>query len=117
MHEHHDGQRFAAGILGGDDVECQAVLAPRLKLAGPDDGVAALLRSAFGERMAVPHTRPRLDRLRRPESQRPDRRAGVRNGTPPVHAVAGETLDGAGGGVCADGVFVHIATVANDAAR
>jgi hypothetical protein len=30
-----------------------------------------------------------------------------------VHAVAGETFNGAGGNGCADGVLVHIPTLAN----
>ncbi len=47
-------------------------------------------------------------------SQRPDRRAGVRNRAPAVNSVAGESLDGARGDGCADGVFVHHPTVANE---
>ena len=70
----------------------------------------------FAEPVAVAHTRPRLHRPRRTEPQGTHRRLGERNGPPPVHAVAGETLDGAGAGRCADDVFVHEPTVSNELA-
>ena len=76
-------------------------------LPTPERRVHALLWSAVPEPVAVAHTRPRLHGPRRLIPQRTHRRLGERNGTPPVHAVAGEALDGSGVDRRADDVFVH----------
>ena len=107
------GSGSRLGRFRCDDIEREAVLAHRLVFADAEHRVAAFLGCAIGEAVAIPHTRPRFGRLRRPKSQRTDRRPGIRDGSPPVHAVAGEAFDGAGGGRHADGVFVHHLTVAN----
>ncbi len=73
--EHHDRQRFPAGDFGCDHVESEAVLAHRLVPADAEHGVATLLRRTVGEAVAVPHARPGLGGLRRPESQRAQRAA------------------------------------------
>ncbi len=91
--EDHDRQRRLCRSLRRRDVERQAVLAHRLILAGGQDRVRALLRRAVAESVAVPNTRPWLDRLRSAQPQPSHRRAGVRNGAPAVHPVAGEALD------------------------
>ncbi|AFC48827.1 hypothetical protein OCO_24640 [Mycobacterium intracellulare MOTT-02] len=57
--------------------------------------------------MAVPHSRPRCRRLRRPEAQVSHRWTGIRDRPPPINPVPGEALDGAGGRVCADSPVMH----------
>lgn len=77
--EHHYRQRLGGWLFGCDDVEGETVLAAGLVPADAHHGVAALLRSTVGKRVAVPYARPGLRWLRRPESQRAHRRPGVRD--------------------------------------
>ena len=114
--ENHDRQRFGGCGFRCDDVEGEAVLAHGLVAADAEQGVTTQLRRAVGEPMAVPHTRPGLGRLGRPEPQRSQRRARVRDGSPAVDPVAGETLDDAAGDAGAHGALVHNPTV-TDMAR
>ena len=107
VHEDHDGQRLGFRRFRCDDIKCETVLPHRLVFTDADHRVATLLRCALGEAVAIPHTSPRLGGLRRPKPQRTNRRPGVRDGPPTVHAVTGEAFDGAGGSSHADGVFVH----------
>ncbi|ABK72787.1 hypothetical protein MSMEG_3849 [Mycolicibacterium smegmatis MC2 155] len=67
--------------------------------------------------MAVAHAGPRLGGLRCPQAQRADGRPGVRDGTPAMYAVSREPLDDPGADLCADGAFVHEATVAESGGR
>src|ERR1700722_18101476 len=113
VHEDHDRKRLALGGFRCNDIERQAVLAYRLVFADSEYGVSAFLGCAFGEAVAIAHTRPWFGRLGCPKSPRADRRTGVRDGSPPVHAAAGEAFDSAGGSRHADGVLVHHLTVAN----
>ena len=114
---HHRQRRRRGGVLGVTTLSVRQSSLIGWYLPTPSDGVHALLRRAVAEPVAVPHARPRLHRLRRAQPQRTHRRPGVRNRPPPVHAVAGEALDGAGADGCADDVFVHDPTVSNEPRR
>lgn len=108
MDEDHDRQRLCGSGFGRDDVEGEAVFAHGLVFTDADHGVATLLRCAVGEAVTVPHPQPRLGRLRRPESQPPQRRPCIGDRPPAIHAVAGEALDSAGERMCANDAFMHI---------
>ena len=114
VNEDHHRHRLVTSPFRRGDVQRQAVLAHRLVFADTQSGVHALLWSAVAEPVAVAHAPPRLHRPRRLIPQRTDRRLGERNRTPPVHAVTGEALDGAGAGRRSDDVFVHETTVSNE---
>ncbi len=58
MDEHHYRQRLGGWLFGCDDVEGETVLAAGLVPADAHHGVAALLRSTVGKRVAVPYARP-----------------------------------------------------------
>ena len=111
--EKHHRQRLGGWAGRCNDVDGQAVLAHRLVLVDPDQGVAAALRRAEREVVAVANPAPRDRRLRRTVSQPPHRWAGVRDRPPFRHAAAGHTLDSAARGGHADSAIGHSLKVAN----
>ncbi|AEF36097.1 hypothetical protein JDM601_2097 [Mycolicibacter sinensis] len=63
----------------------------------------------------MPYPRPRLSRLGRPKAEWAHRRPGIRNGTPPAHPVAGETLHDTGGDAGLHRVVMHEPNVSEPA--